>query len=154
MSVEAYSAELRAQANRVLESHVGLPHTWQEDGELRFAASSAGGFEVVLQPDSAGIIVFTSIGFHEHCEGPVAQAVQDALGLTRDLLSPDMRIREQLAGARPYRWHLERRHAAGWAIESTSGSLFWNYFAHRSERIYQNHHLPGRLEASDQSKLE
>jgi hypothetical protein len=149
MSLQAYSAELRAQASRLLESHPGLPHTRQEDGKIRFAASSADGFEVVLQPDSAGIIVFTSTGFHEHCDGPVAQAVQDALGLTRDLLSPDMRIREQLAGARPYRWHLERRHENGWAIESTSGSLFWNYFGHRTERIYQNHYLAGRLDRSD-----
>jgi hypothetical protein len=25
------------------------------------------------------------------------------------------------------------------------GLLFWNYFSRRSEKIYQNHHLPGRL---------
>jgi hypothetical protein len=145
MSIETYSAELRAQASRVLEAHPGLTYAWDELGALRFAACADDGFEVTLAPEGAGIIVFTSVGFHEHCEGETTEAVQSALGLARDLLSPDMRIREQRAGGRPYRWRLERRHASGWTVESKCGLLFWNYLGRRSQCTYQNHHLPGRL---------
>ena len=145
MSHDELAAELRTQANRVLEAHPELQHRWDAGGELTFPALSESGFDVVLQPDRQGIIVSTSVGFHEHCEGPLPPAVTAALGLARDLLSPDMRVREQRAGGRPYRWHLERRVAGGWAPESQTGLLLWNYLGRRTERIYENAHLPARL---------
>jgi hypothetical protein len=144
MNIQRYATELRTQASQVLEAFPDLTCTWH-DGALRIAASGGDGFEVELQPDSAGIIAFTGVGFHEHCESPASEAVQNALGMARDFLSPDMRIRELLSAARAYRWHLERRVEGGWATESQSGLLLWNYFGRRSERVYQNRHLPGRL---------
>ena len=116
----------------------------QASGQGR-GCSQAQVIEVVLQPDSRGIIAVTSVGFHEHVEGPVTESVQDALGFARDLLSPDMRVREQLSDERGYRWNLERRQEGEWALESTTGLMFWNYFGRRSERFYQNQHPPGRL---------
>ena len=147
----AYSAELRAQASRVLQSHPGLSHDWHASGALRFPASSDEGFEVVLKPDSHGIVVFTSVGFHKHFEGAVREVVQEALGFARDLLSPDTRVREHRAGGRPYRWNLERRQEGwlsttpgDWAVESVVCLVLWNFFGRRTERIYQNAHLPRR----------
>jgi len=89
--------------------------------------------------------VYTEVGFHAHFEGTPDETVQQALGLTRDLLSADMRIREQLASGRGYRWTLDRRDTSGWTRESTTGAFFWNYFGRRTERVYQNTQLPGRL---------
>lgn len=160
MNLAAYSAELRAQASRVLQGHPGLSHDWREDGALRFPASSEQGFEVVLQPDSHGIIVFTSVGFHKHFEGPVVKVVQEALGFARDLLSPDTRVTEHWAGDHPYRWNLERRRMVlrldgreegEWAVASITCLLLWNFFGRRTERIYQNAHLPGRPDAGHES---
>lgn len=145
MSLAEYSNELLSQAGRLLAGHPDLRHEWQPNGDLVFPAVSEQGFEVTLQPDGHGVIVFTGVGFHEHVVGDPRDAVQQALGLARDLLSPDMRIREQQAGGRGYRWTLDRRDASGWTRESTTGSLFWNYFGRRSERVYQNAQLTGRL---------
>ena len=55
-----------------------------------------------------------------------------------------MRLREFRAGGRPYRWILEARSPSGWEVHSTMGLLFWNYFARRSESVYQNDHLTAR----------
>ncbi len=140
----AYADELRSQARSILADHPDMPHHWRNDG-LVFSGSDLDGFEVTLQPDGQGIVVLTGVGLHEHVEGAPAEAVRDALGLVRDLLSPDMRVRELRAGGRAYRWLLERRELDRWTCESQTGLLFWNYFARRSERVYQNRWLPGRL---------
>lgn len=73
--------------------------------------------------------------------------VEDALGLVRDLLSPDMRVRELRAGRSAYRWFIEAFDGRTWKVEHMTGLLFWNYFGRRSEHIYQNAVLPGRLAA-------
>ena len=70
--------------------------------------------------------------------------------MARDLLSSDMRIREQRAGRHGYRWHAERLEGGKWVVESTTGLLFWNYLGWRSERIYQNTQLPGRLNHTEE----
>ena len=145
MSVDTYAAELRVQATDILSAHAELPHQWRQNGTLVIPASSPEGFEVTLRPGDGGIIVFTNRGLHEHFEGEPTEAVTDALALTRDLLSSDMRIRELRAGGGAYRWILERCTDGGWAAETFTALLFWNYFGRRSERIYQNAHLPGRL---------
>jgi len=75
-----------------------------------------------------------------------ASFVRDALGLVRDLLSPGMRLRELRAAGRPYKWILEGRLSGQWHTEQTMALLIWNYFGVRSERIYQNAHLPERDE--------
>jgi hypothetical protein len=144
MTIEAYSDELRRQANRLLASYPELHHEWEGD-ELVFPSAHSDGYDVTLQPDAHGIILFTSLGAHEHLEGPPLEAVQEALGLARDLLSPDMRVRELTAAGRGYRWVLERRDPDGWKTESQTGLLLWNYFGPRGERIYHNRQLPGRL---------
>jgi hypothetical protein len=145
MTIDTYLAELRAQASQVLADHPELPHEWRGRGDLAFPAVDADGFDVILQPDARGIIVLTGTGLHEHIEAIPAEAVQDAMGLARDLLSVDMRIRERRAGGRGYHWTLERRAGDGWRMESRTGLLVWNYLARRSEHVYQNQQLPGRL---------
>jgi hypothetical protein len=71
-------------------------------------------------------------------------AVTEAFGLLRDVLSPGMRLRELRAGRMPYRWYLEAAVEGTWHTEQMMGLLLWNFFGRRSERIYQNDHLPAR----------
>ncbi len=144
MSLKSYMGELRSQAAEALATAPKGSHHWQGD-ELVFPTRDGDGFDVTLQPDAQGILAYTDVAFHEHCGGEPHEAVQQALGLARDLLSPDMRIRERRAGHSGYRWLLERRDGEEWIVESTTGLLFWNYFAARTERVYQNSQLPGRL---------
>jgi hypothetical protein len=127
---------------------------------LQFPASSEQGFEVVLQPNTHGITVFTSVGFHKHFKGPVPEVVQEALGFARDLLSPHTRLIEHWAGGGPYRWNLERRRLvfrldgreeSESELVSITCLVLWNFFGRRTERIYQNAHLAGRLDDSHES---
>jgi hypothetical protein len=145
VSAGAYAEELRAQAKAILSAHPGVPHAWREDGTLVFPRPSPDGFEVTLHPEDGEIVVFTSCGLHEHVEGQPLEASTRALALTRDLLSPDMRVREFRAGGQGYRWVLERRTGRGWAAETSTALLLWNYFGRRSQRVYSNAQLPGRL---------
>ncbi len=146
MSDREYATELRTQAARVLEAHPTLPHRWQARDELCFPSVAEQGFDVIVRPEPDGITVLTSVGFHEHFDGAPASAVGDALGFTRDLLSPHMRVRERRSGTRPYRWCVERRDSDEWCVVAETGLLLWNYLGRRSERVHQNCQLPGRLE--------
>ncbi len=138
---------MHRQGESALESGPRVAHAWEAGDVLAFPAQSHDGFEVRIVPAGRELIVFTQ-GYHEHLSGKPSTIVEQALGLVRDLLSPDMRIRERRAGGSPYRWVLERRAATGWEREASTGLLFWNWFGRRSERIYQNHQLPGRLVAA------
>lgn len=71
--------------------------------------------------------------------------VKGILGLIRDLLSPTMRIRELRAGGSPYRWYMECSRDEKWVEEESCGLIFWNFLGKRSEIIYQNFILEGRL---------
>lgn len=88
------------------------------------------------------------VHFDEHYDPEfydTEELVDEALGMARDLLSPDMRIRELRAGNKPYRWFMEHSDGTRWHAVHVTGLLFWNYLGRRSEHIYQNHTLPGRM---------
>jgi hypothetical protein len=140
------------QAQAALTAAPGLSHQWHlEDrahGTLRFPAEPAG-FEITVEVEPEEITVFAGEA-HDHFRhlspsDDIQTIAAEALGFVRDLLSPDMRVRVLLAADRVYRTHIERCHGNRWVIESTTGSLFWNYFGKRSEQVYQNQRLPGRL---------
>jgi hypothetical protein len=112
---------------------------------LRIPKTAPDGFDVELEANGDGLELRCG-GMHTPLSaGPQPdQAVRDALGLVRDLLSPGMRLREQQAGGSPYRWSLEATSNGEWHPEYVMGLLVWNYFGRRSERICQNVHLPAR----------
>ena len=148
--------EFRRQAEAVLVRHPGLRHEWavEEGGALRldFPADGPDGFPVQVLAGEGYANVF-ALGAHELFEAggdePPGEVAAAALGLVRDLLSPDMRLRELSAGGRPYKWILEARDAGGgWRAEHETGLVFFNYFGARAERVYQNRQLPGRLVAA------
>jgi hypothetical protein len=137
-------------ARDVLARHPALRHQWQlaADGTGTLTIPpSAGGFDITVAIERDSLVVYAS-GCHEHFD-PWMDASADtlaskALDLIRDLLSPDMRVREISAGDRPYRWVIERRIAGGWKTESSAYAIPWNFLAPRTERVYQNDQLPSR----------
>lgn len=142
--------EFRRDVLRVLQNHPGLSHEWRADDCLAFPRSNPNGFEIEVVLED-GMVVVNALGAHEHFqarESSPAEAAEAALGYVRDLLSPGMRIREKRAGRMPYRWTVEILGSDGWARESVTGVLLFNYFGRRSERVYQNDQLPSRLGAT------
>ena len=147
ISANAYVEELRRRAEEILAENPKLIFEWQGDA-LAFPAVDPEGFEISVDPQDRGVIVFTALAFHTHFDGPPAQSVGEALALVRDLLSPDMRIRERRSKDKPYRWVLQRRAGKSWVAEAQTSLIVWQYFGHRSDRFYMNQQLPGRLSAA------
>lgn len=87
------------------------------------------GFSITIRvfPDE---VTVSMGGAHEHFyrEGTSPEElVGSVLGLTRDLLSPAMRLREKRAGGSAFQWHVEpsKRTAHGWQrqrLASCSGT--------------------------------
>ena len=111
---------------------------------LRIPAVESDGFDIEVEANGDGLELRAG-GAHFPLDGAdTSTSVRDALGLIRDLLTPAMRLRETLAGGRPYRWRLESLNDDRWETEHEMRLLLRNYFGSRSERIYQNRHLPSR----------
>ncbi|MCE5323304.1 hypothetical protein LLG46_08315 [bacterium] len=117
---------------------------------LHFPKRSDDGFDITVEVFSNEIIV-SADGPHFHfdqVESP-EDTVNDALGLTRDLLSPDMRILQKCTNGKPYKWSLQVLRNGTWHTEQTMGLLVFNIIGKRSERVFTNRLLPGRLNTSD-----
>src|SRR5262245_33584768 len=150
MSKELADAVLR-QSREILSRHPELAHRWKQQGnnhELTFSALELTGFDVIVSITNDDVTIFAR-GAHRHIQPIEGQDVEslaaEALGLVRDLLSPDMRVREFCASGSGYRWQIEICTADGWKPTEVTGLIFWTYFGRRSEKIYQNRILPGRL---------
>jgi hypothetical protein len=150
MTKELADAALR-QAREVLARQPDLPHRWEQHGndqELTFFASESTGFDVTVCFTPESVIVFAR-GAHRHFElidgKDVESIAAEALGMVRDLLSPDMRVREYRASGSPYRWDIEIYTPDGWKTTESTGLILWNYFGRRSQQVFQNQILPGRL---------
>jgi hypothetical protein len=138
------------QARAILVGHPAISHRWEQRGtsqNLVFPALQPTGFDVTVTIEPSGVVV-AARGAHHHFEANEGQDVEhtaaEALGLVRDLLSPDMRVIEYCAGGLPYRWAMEVRTADGWKATEVTGLLFWNYLGRRSQLVFQNQTLPGR----------
>lgn len=137
------------EADLIFAEHLELRHEWHRQGreaKLILQPATPDGFEVWAVASDTELIVGAEGAHHhfEYDEGSMVQLVAAALGLVRDLLSPAMRLREYSAGGSPYRWVLESHAGGTWHEEEESGSLFYNWFGRRSERLRQNYHLPPR----------
>jgi len=151
-SLNQIAATLREEAAKALAGHPSLRHEWSDEGAvvtLRFPPADAHGFEVAIQAGEGYLYVLMGRNHQPFDVDPrnPAEAVTGALGLVRDLLSPNMRLRELRAGGRPYRWYVETHDGETWQLEAETGLLFFNFFGKRSEHVFQNHQLPGRRAA-------
>jgi hypothetical protein len=114
---------------------------------LTFPTEKPDGFDVVVTVVRAHISVSAGVKARVHMDNgkSARDTVEAALGLIRDLLSPDMRVRQQYAGRQLYWAGIERFDGSEWKITSSTGLMFWNYFGKRSEKIFVNRQMPGRL---------
>jgi hypothetical protein len=106
------AATLREEAASALARHPDLRHEWSDDGTvvtLRFPPANADGFDVMIQAGEGDLCVFMGANHHHFDIDPrnPKESVTVALGLVRDLLTPNMRLRERRVAGRPYRWLLE-----------------------------------------------
>ena len=149
-----YTALLRSQAAPLLEHHPHLDHEWRDDGQtlaLIVPRRSPHSFDVSLAATAQGVQVAVStesggmhVPFDPRDYESADALIGHALGLVRDLLSTDMRLRVLEAGGTPYRWYLESRDGTGWRTENTMGLLVWPFWRPRAERIFQNDALSRR----------
>jgi hypothetical protein len=147
----ALSRAFVAEAKRLLEEHPGIAHTWTIDPDhqsctLNIPKLDEQGFDITIEIDSDDLWVNCGRFQASDCleEGTAEDFAGHCVGLLYDLLTPLMRVREQLAGEVPYRWTLECLRGDTWESRGSHSRFFFNFWGKRSERIYRNHTLPRR----------
>ncbi len=133
-----------------LSSRPEIKHSWSIDEDedhcfLQIVGQGAPGFDLVAEVSPEEIIL-SAEGWHEHypSSSSINDAVNEMTGRIRDMLSPVMRIREELSFGVAFRWHLENLIEGQWVAESTCGLFFYPWFGTKSEKIYSNNLLPPR----------
>lgn len=103
------SQAFKGYAKRLLELQPEIARTWTEDEThysctLAIPAPNKDGFGITMQVSSDEIVVSCD-GFHEHLalDRDADDLANSAVGLLYDLLSPQMRLREFLAGKSAYK---------------------------------------------------
>jgi hypothetical protein len=118
---------------------------------LFIPAQCLNGFDIRFEIERGAVTLYWG-NWHTRFEptAGVDKLIEDLFGLLRDMLSPDMRVRELYAGRNPYRGFLESYDGARWSTEHEMALVFWNYFGGRSVRTYCNSVLPGRMSKANQ----
>ena len=144
-------------ACQLMAEHPLVPYSTAETSRsrsLRFEPQDDDGFAVEVEAHDGEVLIHTA-GIDSYTfpldEDP-ADVVTDVFSVVRDLLSPHMRLRAISAGKTPYKFIVESWNGTSWDSEHTTTSLAFNYFAKRTERIYINRHLPGRLAETDPTR--
>ena len=139
-----------ANAKDILAHHPEVKHAWSIDDDedhciLDIPKQSDDGFDITVEVFPNEIVV-SADGPHIRFDDIkiIEDTVRDVLGLVRDMLSPAMRVVEQVSNEKPYKWHLESFHDGKWIREDTTGILFYNYFGKKTKNIYYNKVLPSR----------
>jgi hypothetical protein len=119
--------------------------------EVTFYKKDKNGFDITIKEDNEELILFTETAYHDHFEYNMFENKKEAFdyvfGLTRDLLSDNMRIREIQKNNMPTKVYLEYKKNHIWEEESSIGILSWtmfNPFSKKKEIIYINNILPSR----------
>jgi hypothetical protein len=144
----------RRYGTAVLAGNPEIVHEWSMASggcSLSIPAPFSAGFDVRFEIEVHAVKLYWG-NWHTRFEPAenINGLIEDLFGLLRDMLSPDMRVREVWAGAKPYRGFLESFDGARWSTEHEMGLIFWNYLGRRSVRTYSNSILPGRLYRASQ----
>jgi hypothetical protein len=117
------------QAKEMLTQLRQVRHQWSIDENqdhciLHMPEESEDGFPITVEvwPDE---MILAAGGAHMNLRrgGDAENVAARTLRLVRDLLAPGMRIRERLAGGRPYKWTFERYQDGRWACRGIRRSL-------------------------------
>lgn len=114
-----------------------------KETHLKIPVIAYDGFSIELAVSNSGVELTTDRGFHEYfeIEEDINAFFKQILGLTRDLLSPQVRLRELRSNDQPYRWRLEAWDGSNWVQEFEMGLLIYNFFGRKSQQVFQNHIL-------------
>ena len=139
----------RQYGSSVLASTPEIAHQWTEKSdicELSIPASLSNGFDIHAWV-STDTVTLGWGRWHTPFEldTEIEALLENLFGLLRDMLSPDMRVRELWAWPFPYRGFLESFDGTRWSVEQETELILWNYLGKRSVRIYSNSVLPGRM---------
>lgn len=139
-------------ATSALASTSQVKHTLSVDADedhciLDIPKAEEGGFDIMfeIEPDEITVVA-EGAHFHVDNGSTLEETVQAALGLLRDLLSDHMRVRELRTCDQPYEWHLQSLRDGEWITEQVTSLFLRRFWGERSERIYQNRVLEGRLD--------
>lgn len=141
-------------ACKLLKEHPLVPYSTSQTSRSRslcFAPQDDDGFSVEVEACDGEVFIHTA-GVDSYAfplDDDATDLVAEVLGVVRDLLSPHMRLRVLSAGRTPYKFIIESWNGTSWEPEQQTTSLVFNYLARRSERIYVNRQLPGRLAGVD-----
>jgi hypothetical protein len=139
------SESFRRYGTDVFARNPEIVHEWSIESdhcELSIPAQSPNGFDIRFEIDLNAVTLYWG-NWHTRFES-ADTLIEDLFGLLRDMLGPDMRVRELCANANPYRGFLETHDGTRWSTEYEMGLIFWNYFGKRSVRTYSNSILPAR----------
>lgn len=122
---------------------------WKKDNtEIIFNKKDAKGFDVIVTLAEDIIYIETDKGYDNHFHikqfNNFDNALETVMGLVRNLLTRNMRIKEIYSNGKPKKWLLQKRYKNGWKTESVTGSLVWNFFGKRTEKICSNDILSPR----------
>ena len=119
--------------------------------KIEFPKLNGDGFSFAVEVADDCIQIQTDTGWHCYYYTVTDTVMGEISGLARDLLTTNMRIREMSANGSPYRWYLEVFDGKKWLVEDMVGLIIWNYFGRKTERTFQNNHLPPRTEPLNQN---
>ena len=131
----------------LISDEKNLVYEWNDNkSEIIFKKNTVEGFDITVSSDKKFIYMFTDRGYHKQFEiiYPLSETLTNVMGIVRDLLSKNMRIREYLTNKKPYKWTLEYFEDNQWKAEGSTTLIFWNYFGKKSEQVYFNDILPAR----------
>lgn len=149
----ALSAAFIKVGEKFFAANSQVEHKWSIDCEgeycvLEIPMAHENGFDIHVEV-GAEVITIHCGDYHDHheLEGNVQDYANHFFGYLNDLLTPMMRLREYTSNGRGYKWAIECREGERWIVESTTGSLFYNYFGAKKECVLQNQTLPERPNA-------
>jgi hypothetical protein len=101
------SESFRQHGAAVLARNSEIVHEWHMESDscsLFIPAHSPNGFEARFEIERGAVTLYWG-NWHTRFEptAGVDKLIEDLFGLLRDMLSPDMRVRELYAGPNPYR---------------------------------------------------
>ena len=136
-------------AEDILKEYPELKYHWEIDTdmvELSFPKSNDDGFDICMQVSNNRIVISTDklVDYLHNFKDDYKEVFENYLGVVRDLLSPNMRIKEFLSNNSSYKWQIQYLENGEWITENNAALIFWNYFGKRSYKYYTNYHLEPR----------
>jgi len=130
--------------SKCMELEPTLDFYWNNDNtEITIRKKSEEGFDVILRSEDESIFIESDIGWHDEFDTS-EKRLEWLMGVARDLLSRNMRIKVFYSNGNPYKWIVELYENSEWNGFLIKQLFIWNIFGKKSEIIYTNDVLPQR----------